>query len=78
MSSELQTLLSSDGPLSTIDTNYNDIIDNIEDKIEAEELRLSNYEDMLIKRFSRLDSYMSTMSGISTSLSSITSSLQNQ
>ena len=71
LSSELENLLSTSGPLNTLDNNYNDIIDNISDRIEDEEQRLLKYEKMLINRFARLDEYVSIMTQMSNGFSTM-------
>ncbi len=77
LSRELADLVSSSGPLSTIDDNYNDIIDNIEDKIVDEERRLLLYEEMLLARFARLDSAMSRITQMGNAFASMVSALTN-
>ena len=71
LSDEMTELLSSTGPLETLEENYNDIIDNIEDRIEAEEKRLLLYEEMLTQRFARLDTFISRMTQLSGSIASM-------
>ena len=68
---ELENLVSASGPLNTLENNYNDIIDNIEDKIADEERRLVKYEEMLTERFVRLDTYMNRMTQIGSSFASM-------
>jgi flagellar hook-associated protein 2 len=68
LSDELTDLLSTSGPLSTLDEHYNDIIENIEDRIADEEKRLLKYEEMLKRRFARLDTYMGRMTQLSTAV----------
>ena len=65
LSDELTNLLSTSGPLSTLEKHYNDIIGNIEGRIADEEDRLLLYEKMLAQRFARLDSYMGRMTQLS-------------
>ena len=71
MGSEMSDLMSSSGPISSSKKNYNDVIDGIDERIAAEEDRLKLYEDMLKKRFAQLDAYMSRMTQISQSFSSM-------
>ena len=71
MGSEMSDLMSSSGPISSSKKNYNDVIDGIDERIAAEEDRLTLYEDMLKKRFAQLDAYMSRMTQISQSFSSM-------
>ena len=75
LSDELTTLLSTSGPLNTLEDNYHDIIDNIEDRIANEERRLLVYEDMLRQRFTRLDMYISQMNSLSSSIDSMISQM---
>jgi len=75
LSDELTTLLSTSGPLYTLEENYNDIIDNIEDRISDEERRLTLYEENLRERFTRLDQFISRMNGMSDSIASMANSL---
>jgi len=71
LSDELTDLLSSSGPLNTLEENYNDIIDNIDDRIADEERRLLLYEETLRGRFSRLDMFISQMTSLSDSIASM-------
>ncbi len=68
LSNELGNLLSANGPLNNLDKHYNDIIDNIEDKIEQEEKRLLIYEERLRQSLARLDAYISNMTSIGNAL----------
>jgi len=61
MGLDLEDLLSTSGPLNTLDGSYNDIVTNIEKRIEQEEDRLDHYEILLRQRFVRLDVYMNQM-----------------
>jgi flagellar capping protein FliD len=61
MGLDLEDLLSTSGPLNTLDGSYNDIVTNIEKRIDQEEDRLVHYEALLRQRFVRLDSYMNQM-----------------
>jgi len=76
LSDELTDLLSTSGPLSTLDEHYNDIIENIEDRIDVEEDRLLLYEEMLKQRFARLDAYIGQMTQLSNSVAQMMA-LQN-
>lgn len=71
---EMEKLLSSDGPLETVSGNYNDIIDNIDGKIEREQKRLDQYEEMLKQQFARLDQYMARMTQMGNAFGSMVSS----
>ncbi len=57
-----------EGTLNILEDNYDDIIDNIQKKIEFEERRLSNKEKELRNRFARLEATLSNYNGIQTSL----------
>ncbi len=74
MGRELENMLSSDGPLNTLDTNYAEIESNIEKRVSEEERRLDLYEEMLQQRFARLDSYITTMTQIGNFLTSYSQS----
>jgi flagellar hook-associated protein 2 len=74
LSNELTALLSTSGPLNTLEDNYYKIIDNMTERIDDEEQRISGYEETLRKRFSRLDVYISQMNGLSESIASFASS----
>jgi len=63
---ELQDLTSStSGPIYTLEDNYNDIIDNIDKKIERETARIALYEKRLTERFARLEGVLSQLNGLS-------------
>lgn len=68
MSSELENLLSINGPLNTLDMSYNGIINNIDKRIAAEQASLDKYRTMLQERFARLDSYITHMNSMSSYL----------
>ena len=74
ISNELENLLSTSGPLNTLDTNYAEIESNIEKRVSEEERRLALYEEMLQLRFARLDSYITTMTQIGNFLTSYSQS----
>ena len=74
ISNELENLLSTSGPLNTLDTNYAEIESNIEKRVSEEERRLDLYEEMLQLRFARLDSYITTMTQIGNFLTSYSQS----
>lgn len=61
ISAEMEGLLSSSGPLETLDSNYSNIIENTEARIAAEERRLAQYEELLKLRYARLDAYLEQM-----------------
>ncbi len=74
LSDELTALLSTSGPLNTLEDNTNDIIENMAARIDDEENRILDYEERLRERFSRLDVYISQMNSLSESISSMVSS----
>ncbi len=71
MGSEMYDLMSSSGPINSLKKNYNNVIDNLDDRIAAEEDRLKVYENMLKKRFAQLDAYISRMTQISQGFSAM-------
>lgn len=71
LSDELTDLLSTSGPLNTLEDNYYDIIESIDDRITDEERRLTLYEERLRQRFARLDVFISQMTGLSNSIASM-------
>lgn len=50
---------STDGPLTILDNNYDDITAMIDDKIVFEQTRIANYASRLRKRFAKVDSMLS-------------------
>lgn len=72
LSGELENLLGTSGPLVTLTANYNDILDNIDARIEEEERRLDLYEEALTLRFARLDKYLSQMTSLSSMITAMT------
>ena len=61
-SEKLEDLLSaSSGPVNILISNYQDIIDGIDAKIEAEERRLEGVRKRLTEQFARVDSILSTL-----------------
>jgi flagellar hook-associated protein 2 len=69
LSFSMEDFLGSSGPLETLTSNYNEIIDHIDLRIAKEERRLDQYEELLRKRFDRLDSYMNQMNSLGAYLS---------
>lgn len=61
LSRKLEDILGTDGPLENLNEHYNDIIDNMEDKIEDEEYRLTLYEERIRGKFVRLDVLINRM-----------------
>jgi flagellar hook-associated protein 2 len=64
-----------DGPLQILEENYQDIIDNIDTKIEREQDRIDAYARTLRDKFARLEATLGYYEGINQSLSSQMSSL---
>jgi flagellar hook-associated protein 2 len=78
-SEKLDDLLSvTSGPVNILINNYQDIIDGIDAKIEAEERRVEGVRKRLTEQFARVDSILSTLNQqseyLSTQLKKLTSS----
>lgn len=74
---ELDRLVhSTDGPLAVLEENYQDIIDNINDKIESEENRIDLLEQRLRERYARLEQLLTEMNSQSSYLENYISQLQ--
>jgi len=59
---KLDDLLSvSSGPVNILIDNYQDIIDNIDDKIAFEQRRVEAYRQRLIQQFARLESVLAEL-----------------
>ncbi len=56
------------GPLNILEENYEDIIDNIDKKIEFEESRLAKRSQMLREKYARLEALLGEYDGISQSI----------
>lgn len=69
---------SSSGPLHILEDNYQDIMDNIDEKIEWEQKRIDQMERNLRERFSRLDARLGYYNQIQTALNNQIGQLQNQ
>jgi len=67
---------SSSGPLHILEDNYQDIMDNIDKKIEWEQKRIDQMERTLIERFSRLDARLGHYNNIQQSLNNQIGQLQ--
>jgi flagellar capping protein FliD len=78
MGIDLEDLLSTSGPLNTLDGSYNDIVTNIEKRIEQEEDRLDHYEALLRQRFVRLDAYMNQMNQLGNYLTQYVANLSRR
>jgi flagellar hook-associated protein 2 len=51
------------GPLTVLISNYNDIIEKIDDRIAYEERRIKTYETRMRQRFARLETRLSELNG---------------
>jgi flagellar hook-associated protein 2 len=74
---KLATLLNSTGPINVVINNYNDIVSNIEDKIDFEVARLEAYRQRLTERFARLEATLSELNSQSEYLSNQLSQLNS-
>lgn len=75
---ELERLTSStDGPLKILKDNYNDIMDQIDEKIASEAVRLEKKERILKNKFARLEALLGQYEQINTQLSSSISQLSS-
>lgn len=63
-------MLGSSGTLRTLEDNYQDIIDGIEDKIKREDERISRFETMMTLKFARLETVLAKYNGIQETLES--------
>ncbi|WP_291326911.1 flagellar filament capping protein FliD [Desulfovibrio sp. UCD-KL4C] len=63
-------ILSKTGPLNILEENYNDIMDNIDEKIAREEDRIDLFEQNLKLKYSRLDALLGKYQGIQAQLTS--------
>ena len=52
-----------DGPLAILEENYQDIIDNINSKIAAEEKRITLLEQRLREQYARVEQILSDLNG---------------
>jgi flagellar hook-associated protein 2 len=67
---ELDFLINSNnGPLAVLEKNYQDIIDNIDRRIELEEKRIALYEQRLKERYARLEDVLTELNGQSSYIS---------
>lgn len=66
----ISDILSKTGPLNILEENYNDIMDNIDKKIEREENRIDLFEKNLKLKYSRLDALLGKYQGIQAQLTS--------
>jgi flagellar hook-associated protein 2 len=63
-------MLGKKGALSLLESNYEDIITNIEGKIKKEDDRLQRWENMMILKFSRLETTLGTYKKLQAQLES--------
>ncbi|MDR2669566.1 MAG: flagellar filament capping protein FliD [Desulfovibrio sp.] len=63
-------MLGTNGTLKTIESNYDKIIDGIDDKIKKEDERLSRWERNMILKFSRLEATLARYQQMQTDLTS--------
>lgn len=66
---------SSDGTLKILERNYNDIMRNIDNKIDFEQRRIDRYERDLRMRFARLEELLGYYDGLQASMGSYIQSL---
>ncbi|MFV0350172.1 MAG: flagellar filament capping protein FliD [Halodesulfovibrio sp.] len=78
MDAILKDVLSSDGTLKIIEKNYQDIMDEIDKKIERESSRIVRWERSMRLRFARLESTLTKYNGQMESLSKQVSQLTQQ
>ena len=74
LSSTMLDILGTDGPLTTVKNNYNDIISNTDQRIAERETRIQTYKTSLQQQFARLDAYISQMNQDGSLLTAFTSS----
>lgn len=68
---------SNDGPLHILEDNYQDIIDNIDEKIDYEQNRLTRMERNLRNQYARLEAVLANYTSTQQSLSGQLAQLQN-
>ncbi len=79
LSRDLKKLTSIEsGPINILIENYEDIINNIESKIEREEDRLELYEKMLTVKYAKLEEYLSDSESTQNYLSQFVSQKQTK
>jgi flagellar hook-associated protein 2 len=69
---------SKSGPLNVLINNYNDIITNIDKKIDSETKRLELYRQTMKERFARMETTLSTLNGQSKALESAIAQLTSK
>ena len=74
LSSTMEDILGTSGPLNTVKNNYNDIIANTDKRIAEEQTRLQAYKTSLQEKFARLDAYINQMNEYGNFLTALTSS----
>jgi flagellar hook-associated protein 2 len=65
------------GTMSVLEENYQDIIDNIDKKIEFEENRIALYQQRLETRYARLEALLTSLNGQSAMLNNQIKQLDN-
>ncbi len=68
--SAITEITNDSGPLAILESNYNDIMDNIDKKIEREENRINLFEQNLTNKYARLDALLGKYQGIQAQLTS--------
>ncbi|KMY68990.1 hypothetical protein AAU61_05415 [Desulfocarbo indianensis] len=78
MQEEMEALTdSTSGTLVVLMKNYNSIIANIDNKIDSEEKRLETYRQHQLDRFARLETRLSELNGLSSTIESAIAQLPN-
>ena len=65
-----------EGTLHNLDESYGDIINQIDDRIAAEEARLEAFRQRLVEKYARLEQLLADLQGTQVSLSSIIGSTE--
>lgn len=77
LKAELDSLTDSDdGPMAILEDNYQNIIDNADDKIDRETTRIALLEERLTARYARLEELLTELEGQQTQLENLISSLE--
>lgn len=74
----LKDMTGEQGPLTILEKNYDEIINNIDDKIAYEDTRLETYRQTLKDRYSRLDALLGRYDQMSGQLASSVNQLSQQ
>jgi flagellar hook-associated protein 2 len=78
LSSTMQDILGTSGPLNTVKNNYNDIISNTDKRILERETRIQAYKISLQQRFAHLDAYINQVNQYGSFLTAFTSSVSTK